>query len=81
MIFLNNSRCYILRNSCISGASQGGNLLPSADCCVVRKLKNKFLVFFLLTIDYTTLLRPFGEKIRLLANFFLTSPDGMIYAV
>ena len=31
--------------------------------------------------DYTTLLRPFGEKIRLKANFFLTSLDYTNYAI
>ena len=31
--------------------------------------------------DFTTLLRPFGEKIRLKANFFLTSLDYMNYKI
>ena len=31
--------------------------------------------------DFTTLLRPFGEKIRLKANFFLTSLDYMNYRI
>ena len=57
------------------GASRCDNLLPSADCCVVRRLKNKLFVFFLLTIDYITSLRPFGDKIRLKTDFVLTSLD------
>ena len=31
--------------------------------------------------NFTTLLRPFGEKIRLKANFFLTSLDYMNYKI
>ena len=31
--------------------------------------------------DFTTLLRSFGEKIRLKANFFLTSLDYMNYKI
>ena len=37
--------------------------------CVSRELR-KVVLF-----EYTTLLRPFGEKIRLKANFFLMSLD------